>query len=81
MNMPMLYGEGSKAFQRLQEEIMRQDEDYTVFAWSLNYDCSPSLTGILASSPANFSEAVPISVKKSELSYQVYVSKDSDYNR
>ncbi len=39
---------------------MKQNEDYTLFAWSLHYDCFPSLTGVLASSPADFSESVPI---------------------
>jgi hypothetical protein len=34
VNMPMLYGEGSlKAFIRLQEEIMRANEDQSLFAW------------------------------------------------
>lgn len=32
--MPLLYGEGGeKAFQRLQEEILRYSDDHTVFAW------------------------------------------------
>ncbi|KAH9211069.1 heterokaryon incompatibility protein-domain-containing protein [Leptodontidium sp. 2 PMI_412] len=35
--MPMLYGEGSRAFTRLQEEIMRQSEDYTIFAWTASF--------------------------------------------
>ncbi|TFK87673.1 HET-domain-containing protein [Polyporus arcularius HHB13444] len=34
INMPTLYGEGRKAFQRLQEEIMRKTADTTLFAWS-----------------------------------------------
>ena len=33
INMPTLYGEGRKAFRRLQEEIMRQSSDTTLFAW------------------------------------------------
>jgi hypothetical protein len=34
VNMSMLSGEGSlKAFIRLQEEIMRADEDQSLFAW------------------------------------------------
>ncbi|EEU42514.1 uncharacterized protein NECHADRAFT_39749, partial [Fusarium vanettenii 77-13-4] len=33
INMPLLYGEGDKAFVRLQEHILRQEEDYTIFAW------------------------------------------------
>ncbi|KAK4043895.1 heterokaryon incompatibility protein-domain-containing protein [Parachaetomium inaequale] len=34
VNMPMIYGEGDKAFRRLQEEIIRQDNDLTIFAWA-----------------------------------------------
>lgn len=33
VNMPLLYGEGDKAFQRLQEEICRRSDDQTLFAW------------------------------------------------
>ncbi|KAH6847437.1 hypothetical protein B0I37DRAFT_391365 [Chaetomium sp. MPI-CAGE-AT-0009] len=32
INMPLLYGEGKRAFQRLQEEILRQSEDDSLFA-------------------------------------------------
>ncbi|KAI1081452.1 heterokaryon incompatibility protein-domain-containing protein [Whalleya microplaca] len=36
VNMPLIYGEGPKAFQRLQEEIMRAyPEDHTLFAWGV----------------------------------------------
>ena len=31
-NMPLIYGEGSYAFQRLQEEVMKATEDYSLFA-------------------------------------------------
>ncbi|KAF2004021.1 hypothetical protein P154DRAFT_417596, partial [Amniculicola lignicola CBS 123094] len=33
INMPLLYGEGDKAFIRLQEEIMRDSSDQTLFLW------------------------------------------------
>ncbi|KIM53488.1 hypothetical protein SCLCIDRAFT_138960, partial [Scleroderma citrinum Foug A] len=33
VNMPMLYGEGRKAFHRLQLEIIRASNDQTIFAW------------------------------------------------
>lgn len=33
INMPMLYGEGHRAFQRLQEQILKRSEDYSLFAW------------------------------------------------
>jgi hypothetical protein len=34
VNMPLIYGEGAKAFRRLQEEILRvYPEDHSIFAW------------------------------------------------
>ncbi|KAF2166075.1 hypothetical protein M409DRAFT_66959 [Zasmidium cellare ATCC 36951] len=35
IQMPLLYGEGMNAFARLQEEIVRQTDDESVFAWTL----------------------------------------------
>ena len=34
INMPLLYGEGKKAFMRLQLEIIRKSDDESVFAWT-----------------------------------------------
>jgi len=34
VNMPLLYGEGNKAFTRLQEEIIRNTDDQTIFVWT-----------------------------------------------
>jgi hypothetical protein len=34
VNMPLLYGEGEKAFTRLQEEILKESDDQSLFAWS-----------------------------------------------
>jgi hypothetical protein len=33
INMPMLYGEGTAAFRRLQEEIMRNNDDSSIFCY------------------------------------------------
>jgi hypothetical protein len=57
VNLPLLYGEGDKAFLRLQEQILRQEEDYTIFAWTSQMDTYSTLTGLLASSPNDFAEA------------------------
>lgn len=55
VNMPMLYGEGStKAFLRLQEEIMKHSDDQSIFAWVNSDASSSSLHGLMATSPANF---------------------------
>jgi hypothetical protein len=35
VNMPMLYGEGDRAFYRLQLEVLRQTNEYSIFAWEL----------------------------------------------
>jgi len=34
VNMPLLYGEGEKAFLRLQEEIIKTTEDLSILAWN-----------------------------------------------
>jgi hypothetical protein len=36
INLPLLYGEGRKAFIRLQEEIIRQTDDHSILAWKAN---------------------------------------------
>lgn len=55
INMPLLYGEGVNAFLRLQEEIMKRSDDQTLLAWS-HQDDDPEDLGVLATSPAAFSE-------------------------
>lgn len=32
INMPLLYGEGRRAFERLQLQILTKSEDFTIFA-------------------------------------------------
>lgn len=41
VNMPLIYGEGRKAFQRLQHEIMRSNTDPSLFAWGTIVDMPP----------------------------------------
>lgn len=56
VNMPLIYGEGPKAFQRLQEEIMKISADQSLLAWGFGCKNS-SLWGVstaLALSPADF---------------------------
>ncbi|KAN0102226.1 HET domain containing protein [Hyaloscypha variabilis] len=61
VNLPLLYGEGEKAFIRLQEEIMRNSDDQSLFAWSLTQPPrSSKLLGFLARSPAAFEKSANI---------------------
>ncbi len=60
VNMPLLYGEGSKAFRRLQTHILAESNDHSILAWGRGYvsehDAMPDLppASALASSPADF---------------------------
>jgi hypothetical protein len=54
VNMAMLYGEGSRAFQRLQEEILRISDDESIFAWVDKDAKADDLHGLLADSPLHF---------------------------
>ncbi|KAG6328839.1 hypothetical protein ID866_10250, partial [Astraeus odoratus] len=55
VNMPMLYGEGKKAFQRLQLELIRTSNDHSIFAWG--YRGMPrGLSSVLADDPSHFQD-------------------------
>ncbi|UPK95919.1 hypothetical protein LCI18_006854 [Fusarium solani-melongenae] len=59
INMPLLYGEGTKAFTRLQEQIIQHTDDPSIFAWGLHNGITPesspdTSTSVLAPSPAAF---------------------------
>ncbi|KAL4070122.1 heterokaryon incompatibility protein-domain-containing protein [Scleroderma yunnanense] len=55
VNMPMLYGEGKKAFQRFQLEIIRVSDDQSIFAWGAGVFGDGGRTGsILADDPSFF---------------------------
>ncbi|KAI8170598.1 Vegetative incompatibility protein HET-E-1 [Colletotrichum sp. SAR 10_65] len=55
INMPMLYGEGAKAFRRLQEEIIRTGYDVSIFAWTKTLCSDEGFThGAFANAPEDF---------------------------
>jgi hypothetical protein len=63
VHMPMIYGEGGEhAFLRLQEEILKISGDESIFAWT-----SSQPSGLLASSPAAFSQSGHIFASKRQL--------------
>ena len=78
--MPLLYGEGGKAFKRLQEEIVRHSNDHTIFCWSwppsTNSEETPGWYGCPAPRPITFRETgdfVPTSAvgKDTPLEFQL----------
>jgi hypothetical protein len=57
INMPLLYGEGDKAFIRLQEEILKNSTDQTIFCWIWDSDTPDDWISMLAPSPRNFADS------------------------
>ncbi|GAB7332466.1 hypothetical protein MBLNU13_g04265t1 [Cladosporium sp. NU13] len=51
VNMPLLDGEGSKAFLRFQEEIMKVSTDLSILLWQGN---ASLMNGMLAAAPSSF---------------------------
>ncbi|KAK1530337.1 uncharacterized protein CCOS01_05440 [Colletotrichum costaricense] len=57
INMPLLYGEGEKAFARLQSEILQETNDLSLLAWTSSAtdpERQEKYSGLLAKSPSNF---------------------------
>lgn len=68
VNMLLHYGEGSRAFQRLQEEIVKVSNDISIFAWLEGANKS---FGMLAGSPDSFT-ATP--------GYNCFLAADDEYS-
>jgi hypothetical protein len=54
INMSLLYGEGKRAFRRLQEEIMKTTADQSILAWEIPAGESALFAGLLAHSTSCF---------------------------
>jgi len=81
INMPLLYGEGDKAFIRLQKEIINSSNDFSIFAWcqssSESWSTFPETRGILAPSPSAFETCLhvsPIDDILQQSTFEVYKS-------
>ncbi|KAF2998222.1 hypothetical protein E8E13_005402 [Curvularia kusanoi] len=77
VNMPLLYGEGStKAFVRLQEEIMKDSNDQSLFAWRRFCADDDPWEGysLLAQTPSDFGDSasfVPVHYTNSDDTYSM----------
>ncbi|KAI0377961.1 HET-domain-containing protein [Hypomontagnella monticulosa] len=65
VNMPLLYGEGDRAFIRLQEEYIRQHNDPSLLMWGLGMPCGDIVRrnipiGALSPTPSDFVGFEPI---------------------
>ncbi|KAI1048816.1 hypothetical protein LB505_013974 [Fusarium chuoi] len=66
INMPLLYGEGKRAFFRLQEEIIKSFNDHTIFCWGWNEDVPVDWASLLAPWPTTFAGAGGFKIESSE---------------
>lgn len=55
VNMPLLYGEGHKAFLRLQQHILESTPDDSLFAWTS--ECGDKSAGVFANDPSAFAKS------------------------
>lgn len=72
VNMPMIYGEGSRAFARLQEEILKKTTDLSLFAWQSKKNLE--YHGILADSPADFLQCGSIIASEDQFCFRDEIS-------
>ncbi|KAF5519856.1 Vegetative incompatibility protein HET-E-1 [Colletotrichum aenigma] len=56
VNLPLIYGEGRKAFLRLQEAILQNSTDLSLLAWDSADDDTQAFRGLLAQSPDDFAD-------------------------
>ncbi|KZM18765.1 uncharacterized protein EKO05_0006642 [Ascochyta rabiei] len=77
VSMPLLYGEGTRAFYRLQLELLKQTEDHTIFAWNPQEGEVYETMGILAPSPKQF-QGIP-NMERAPLHYGIALNhKNAD---
>jgi hypothetical protein len=72
VNMPTLYGEGDRAFARLQLEVIKFSTDQSFLAWGYNLPINttgqPPNPGVLANNPASFENGGDIEIPKARQS-------------
>ncbi|KAF5136696.1 Vegetative incompatibility protein HET-E-1 [Metarhizium anisopliae] len=66
VSMPLLYGEGDRAFLRLQEEISNSTNDLSIFAWRKSLP-EQIYYGVYATSPADFRESGTVELVSSTM--------------
>ena len=85
VNMPMLYGEGKKAFHRLQLEIIRSSNDQSIFMWGWNSH-RVQIGSVLADDPSFFKDCSNIVltnhdwfIERSKEKFPELCSMDADH--
>lgn len=72
VNMSLIYGEGMKAFGRLQAAIVQTTADLSIFAWADDQDPCPQYAAMLAESPRQFARCGDIEVAPGDSAYSSF---------
>ncbi|KAF0320846.1 HET domain-containing protein [Colletotrichum asianum] len=85
VNMPLLYGEGSRAFVRLQEEIAKESNDLSLLAWTrLEWQIEGRENGRESSKRPGLPEepcgVLAVSPDEFRLSHDIILRRDTKYN-
>lgn len=69
INMPLLYGEGHKAFQRLQAQLWQEHDDDSLLAWTVPPSDPRAFTpaGVFAASPLDFKDSSAVTTSAQSL--------------
>lgn len=73
VNLSLIYGEGMKAFERLQTAIIQTTPDLSIFAWIDERVPCPDYAGVLAESPRQFASCGGIQAFRGDLSQTNFV--------
>lgn len=67
VNMPLIYGEGPRAFERLQQEFIKTSTDHSIFAWTAETKSEGHLgeRGAFGCSPMEFRSCTDLNVSES----------------
>jgi hypothetical protein len=69
VNMSLIYGEGRKAFRRLQTTIIQNTADLSVFVWTDESAPRPGFAGVLAESPRQFANCTDVELIPGDSAY------------
>ncbi|KAK4119876.1 HET-domain-containing protein [Parathielavia appendiculata] len=69
VHLSLIYGEGMKAFARLQLAIVQTTPDLSIFAWTDDQVPCPPFAGVLAKSPRNFASCGNIELARGDSPY------------
>lgn len=73
ITMPLLYGEGSKAFLRLQQQIALENSDLSIFAWEATGK-HMEYSGVFAESPGDFGKCTTLKMHRAKFHSMVEIT-------